>query len=435
MSRKRPSGFVLGALVAMTAMSGALWAQSRGEEDKQQAFLDQLRGDRGPLAPPRGVDPDVWRALSPKNNQLTKTRVILGRKLFFDKRLSRDGTVSCATCHDARRAFAEGRMVSEGIGGQLGRRNAPTAANAAFLQTQFLDGRSPSLEAQAKLPILNPIEMGQKSPRDAVAAIAKDPVYQAMFKEAYGGGVNFNDLARAIAAFERSLIFLDSPFDRWLAGDEKAMSAEAKAGFALFNGKARCVSCHPINGSNPVGSDNRFHNIGIAAQNTGFEKLARQALKLLEKDNSTEAIDKLALETDLSELGRFLVTRSRSDIGAFKTSQLRNVGLTGPYMHDGFLGTLWDVMDHYNKGGVVNPFLDGGIEALNLSEKEIDQLVAFMVALTDVRFAEAQKRELARQKAKVAKARPHRDQARAERKTLPFERRVLGGDKKKEEKK
>lgn len=182
---------------------------------------------------------------------------------------------------------------------------------------------------------------------------------------AYARPVNYDDLARAIATFERTLVFLDAPFDAFVAGDHDAISAKAQEGFALFNGKARCVTCHMLSPSNPIGSDNRFHNIGVSARKQNFEELADKALKALHGKadrEAQEAIDRLAIETNLSELGRFLVTKNRSDIGSFKTSQLRNVGITGPYMHDGSMQTLFDVVDHYNRGGEANPFLDDADE-------------------------------------------------------------------------
>jgi cytochrome c peroxidase len=232
----------------------------------------------------------------------------------------------------------------------------------------------------------------------------------------------------SIGSFERTLIFLDSPFDRFLAGDAKAMGADAQRGLALFEGKARCVSCHPINEATQLGTDNNFHNIGVAARNQDFESLAAEALKRLEQDTSEQALDELALSTDLSELGRFIVTRNYADVGAFKSEQLRNIAITAPYMHDGSLTTLWDVMDHYNKGGEDNRWLDGGIEALALTEDEIDDVIAFLFALTDVRFAEQSQRAYAEQRAHAAKNRPFRDDALANRKVLGFERRVLGDE-------
>ena len=194
----------------------------------------------------------------------------------------------------------------------------------------------------------------------------------------------------------------------------------------MFNGKARCVSCHTINSANPSGSDSRFHNIGVAARTQDFEALATQALRALDKEGGIEEIDRLALETNMSELGRFLVTKLQPDIGAFKTEQLRNVGITGPYMHDGSMRTLWDVMDHYNKGGESNPYLDGGIEPLALSEQEINAVVALLFAMTDDRFAEQNRKAFEEQRKISQQRRPFRDEALAMRQVLPFERRVLG---------
>ena len=357
---------------------------------------------------------------------MTPERVALGRKLYFDTRLSKDNSVSCATCHDVTRGFTDQRDVSEGIGGQLGRRNAPTVLNTALLQTLFLDGRSPSLDHQAKMPITNPIEMGFPDGEAAVEAIKDDVEYQNAFQEAYGRDINYEDIGRAIGAFERTLVFLDSPFLRFLYGDEDALTADEKAGWVLFNGKARCVSCHHLNPSNPLGTDNRFHNIGVAARQPDFEKLAREGLNALSEDPTEEQLEELALNTDLSELGRFMVTKKRSDIGAFRTSILLNIGITSPYMHDGSLRTLWDVIDHYNAGGEANPFLDGGIEPLALTETEIDQLVAFMFSMTDDKFAEENDRQKKEQRALAEQNRPERDEDMAFRRELAFEDRAKG---------
>jgi cytochrome c peroxidase len=402
-----------------TAPHGAMPMQA------QQQRVDQLI--TGLTTPPPGVDPIAWATIYvPAGNEVTADRVALGRKLYFDTRLSKDGTLACATCHDVSRGFTDRRSVSEGIGDHLGKRSAPTTMNAALLQSQFWDGRAPSLEEQAKLPILNPIEMGHPDAASAMAAVNTDHAYQGLFQKAYGRPPNYDDLGRAIASFERTLIFLDAPFDRFTAGDGTALSAGAQRGLALFNGKARCVSCHMINSSNPLGTDNRFHNIGVSARKQNFEALATQALGILNQNNSTEALDKLAIQTDMSELGRFLVSKQREDIGSFKTEQLRNVGLTAPYMHDGSLHTLWDVMDHYNKGGETNAYLDGGIEPLNLSENEINDVVAFLFALTDKRFTAQNEAAFREQQLLAAKSRPFRDNALAHREMLPFEQRVMG---------
>jgi cytochrome c peroxidase len=430
-TRRQRVGTALSLATGLLLLGGAV-ARAADQPDlhgampmnEQQSRLAALLPQRDVAQPPKGVDPTVWALFIPDDNEMTPERVALGHKLYFDTRLSADGTVSCATCHDVSRGFTDQRSVSEGIRDQLGRRNAPTTMNTFVLQTLFLDGRAPTLEEQAKLPIINPIEMGQKNGDAAVAAIANDPQYQQMFQDAYGRLPNYADVGRAIAAFERTLVFLDSPFDRFLAGQQDAISPEAQQGWVLFNGKGRCVSCHQLNQSNPLGTDNRFHNVGVSARHQDFEKLARQALAALQQDNGIEAVDQLALSTDMSELGRFLITKDRSDIGAFRTLQLRNIALTAPYMHDGSMQTLWDVMDHYNKGGEENPFLDGGIEPLALSEDEINSLVALMFTLTDQRFADQGQAAFAQQQARAQKERPFRDEALAMRQVLPFERRV-----------
>lgn len=395
--------------------------------DRQQAALDALMSARDLTQPPAGVDPVLWSDLYvPPDNRLTPERIALGRKLYFDTRLSSDGTVACATCHDVSRGFADNRMVAEGVGDQLGERNAPTVMNAVFLHTQFWDGRAPTLEEQAKLPIVNPIEMGNEDGAAVVANIAGDAEYQRMFQAAYGSAPTYDAVAKAIAAFERTLVFLDAPFDRFLAGDADAIPEQAKRGWELFNGKARCASCHTLNPSNPSGSDSRFHNVGVSARNQNFEMLASQALAALSGQGGLEAVDRLALQTDMTELGRFLVTKDYADIGAFKTPQLRNIALTAPYMHDGSMRTLWDVMDHYNRGGEANPYLDGGIEPLALSQAEINELVAFLFTLTDDRFADRSREVLARQQEQARAARPFRDEALAQKEVLPYEVEVFG---------
>jgi cytochrome c peroxidase len=428
MGKHTGKGLARIGLLCLAAASGTALAKGGTHGamavDAQQQRLDQLL--TASTAPPQGVDPQAWEKIYvPSGNELTTERIALGRKLYFDAKLSKDGTVSCATCHDVSRGFTDHRNVSEGIGDHLGRRSAPTTMNAALFQSMFWDGRAQTLEDQAKLPILNPIEMGHPDATSAMAGIAADPAYPTLFQKAYGREPNYDDVGRAIASFERTLIFLDAPFDRFAAGDGKALSASAQRGLVLFNGKARCMSCHMLNASNPLGTDNLFHNIGVSARTQNFEGLARKGLEAVKSNSDQQALDKLALETDLSELGRFIVTRNRGDIGAFKTEQLRNVGITAPYMHDGSLHTLWDVVDHYNRGGEANPYLDGAIEPLNLSEDEIDDLVAFLFSLTDQRFAAQNEAAFKEQKAYAAKKRPFRDNALAHREVLPFEKRVV----------
>ncbi len=359
-----------------------------------------------------GLAPDLVGTLTPGDNPTTPDKVELGRRLFFDGRLSADGTVACATCHDPQKGFTDQRVTSVGIRQQVGHRNAPTILNALFNDTQFWDGRAHLLEDQAKLPILNPIEMGMKSPADVVARLRALPEYVDAFKKLFGREPTYDDLARVLAAYERTQAAFDSPFDRFLAGDEKAMDATARRGWALFNGKGRCISCHGLSPTQPIFTDNKFHNIGVSAHKSNFVELARKAIAMVDSGNA-EAVDRAALETDLSELGRFLVSKQQHDIGAFKTPGLRNLLVTEPYFHDGSQDTLWDTIDHYNKGGVQNPFLDGGIQRLGLTEPEIDDLVAFLASLTSDRYKAIAAKELTRQRALSRTRRPQRDVAAA----------------------
>lgn len=370
-----------------------------------------LAGEASPPKLPIGVSAALYDISVPPDRKPTPERVALGEKLFNDKRLSADDSVSCATCHDPKRAFTDGRATSVGIKNQVGQRNSPTVLNALFAATQFWDGRAGTLEEQAMLPILNPIEMGMPSSEAVVAKVKGIPEYRTEFQKVFGREPNYDDLAAAIAAFERMQFSGNARFDRFLAGNAKAINASEKRGWALFNGKARCNTCHAGNAVSPLFSDQKFHNIGIAAHKQDFSKLAAEALKIV-RTGDEKQIDELALETKFSELGRFLVTKNENDIGGFKTPTLRNVGVTGPYMHDGSLTTLWDVIDHYNKGGIANPFLDGGMQRLGLTEPEIDDLVAFMFALTADDFSTLEKQELTRQRARKNN-RPERDTAAA----------------------
>ncbi len=370
-----------------------------------------------PLKPtlPLGISSQLYALTVAPGQEPTAQLAALGDKLFDDKRLSVDDTVACKTCHDPTKGFTDHRgnsATSAGVQDKHGQRNAPTILNAMFQASQFWDGRSPTLEEQAKLPILNPVEMGQKTPEDVVAKVAKIPEYSDAFKTLFGREPTYDDIAAAIAAFERTKYSGNAPFDRFLAGNPQAISDQAQRGWALFQGKGRCSSCHAFNVVSPLFSDQKFHNIGIAAHVKNFSELARNALGIL-KSGDTKQIDEHALQTSYSELGRFLVTKNPADIGAFKSETLRNIGVTAPYMHDGSLATLFVVVDHYNKGGVPNPFLDGGMQRLALSEAEIDDLVAFLFTLTDDRFAEFNQAEMARQTA-LKTNRPQRETEIAE---------------------
>jgi cytochrome c peroxidase len=372
--------------------------------------------DGGRMADPEVADQvgfphDLYRWVLPADNlEQPPEKIALGRTLFFDRRLSSDDKESCSTCHDPEKGFTDQLPTSMGIHNQFGKRNAPTIINATFNILQFWDGREPTLEEQIQGPILNPIELGMADKKTVVEKLKAAPEYQKAFMEVFGHPPNYTDMVKAIASFERTQVAFDSPFDKFMAGDDKALSDQQKRGWSIFNGKGRCMSCHGVNPAQPMFSDNRFHNIGVSAHNKDFVGLARKGLKIIaEGGNASVQIDKIAIQTDMSELGRFLVTKQPHDIGAFRTMGLRNLLVTEPYFHDGSQATLWDTIDHYNKGGVQNPYLDGGIVPLGLSEQQIDDLVAFLKSLTSPRYADAAEHEFAAQLARSKTDRPQRD--------------------------
>jgi cytochrome c peroxidase len=276
------------------------------------------------LSVPLGLDAYVP---APADNPIAVERARLGRQLFFDKRLSRDGTVACSSCHDPEHAFADPRPVAIGIQGKRGTRRTPRLANRAYGRSFFWDGRAATLEDQVGGPIENPLEMNL--PVDEAAARV---------------GLSEGELRRALATYVRTILSGDSPYDRYLAGDREALSALARDGLRLFRGKAGCVSCHL--GTNLT--DERFHNTGL---------------------NSADE-------------GRHAVTRQPADRGAFKTPGLRDVARAAPYMHDGSLATLDDVIEHYDRGGRQRDNLDREIRPLELTPDEKRALKAFLESLT-----------------------------------------------------
>lgn len=314
---------------------------------------DTPRGTPLAIAAPLGLPAVPF----PPDNPPTAETVALGKKLFFDTRLSADNTVACASCHNPSTGFSDGRNHSSGVGGKTGARNAPTVINAAYMPLQFWDGRAPSLEKQAEGPIANPIEMNL-SHDVCVSKLAADPVYRAEFETAFGpGGVTLSRVTKAIASFERTVISGNSPFDRYRFGGESTALAEpALRGLAVFTDPQRgnCAVCHPIGEKTALFTDGKFHNIGVGVTGEG----------------------------DLTDPGRFAETKSEKDKGAFKTPSLRNVSVTGPYMHDGSLKTLKQVVDFYAGGGNSNPYLDSEIPKIHLTGRDRDDLVAFLESLT-----------------------------------------------------
>ena len=333
----------------------------------------------------------------PKNNPITPEKIKLGDKLFHDKRFSADGTVSCSTCHDEQKVFTDSPLkVSEGIKKLTGTRNAPTVVNAAYMHSQFWDGREPDLEGQSAGPFVNPVEMGLPNHEPILKIVRSDPEYQKMFKAAFnksGKAIKMVHVKQAIASFERTIISGDSPFDRYyFGGDKDAMDEDAVRGLQVFLQQGRCVSCHTISQTHALFTDSRFHNLGI-----GFGRINKDVTELASayREAKKKGIDvdiEVLTNKNTSEMGRFAVSTEFRDIGGFKTPTLRNVAKTAPYMHDGSLETLEDVVKFYNNGGRVKEsdptfdFQSGGIRPLDLSDDQIDDLVAFLEALTSPEY-------------------------------------------------
>ena len=293
----------------------------------------------------------------PADNPPTTETIELGRRLYYDPVLSADNTVSCASCHHPDYGFSDGKRVSTGVQGKTGTRNSPTVFNSAYFDVQFWDGRAPSLEKQAEGPVQNPVEMAHTL-KGAVAKLSADPAYKVQFAKAFGPGpITYDMVEKAIASFERTVVSGNSPFDRWKYGkDEKAVSESVKRGFQVFSSakKGNCTACHLVGPDYALFTDNKFHNIGVGAD----------------------------IET-ITDPGRFAVTNNENDRGAFKTPSLRNIALTAPYMHDGSLKNLKEVIDFYIGGGNSNAHLDKNIHALDfLTGQERADLQAFLESLT-----------------------------------------------------
>jgi cytochrome c peroxidase len=350
------------------------------------------------VKPPLGLPPIVV----PADNPQTPEKVALGDKLFDDKRFSSTGQVACNTCHDPKKAFTDSPLrTSEGIavrGKKLtGTRNAPTVVNAVYFDSMFWDGRSASLEDQSQHPFVNPVEMGLEDHQPILKIVRTDPAYVKAFEQVFGkkgAQVTMKEIQQAIAAFERTKIAGNSAFDRYFYGGEASALTEAqKRGFDLFVNKGRCVSCHVVEQTQALFTDNRFHNVGVGINDIQNEVPDLAAVFLQAKATLAEVDKKVLADKRTSELGRFAVNREFEGLGAFKTPTLRNIAVTAPYMHDGSLKTLKEVVDHYNNGGVtkkgapVNDFLSSGIRPLDLTDQEVDDLVSFMEALTSPEFA------------------------------------------------
>jgi len=320
-------------------------------------------GDDSPPAKPIGKVVAIESPLGlppvpvPASNPETEETIALGRRLFYEKKLSADTSLSCASCHNPLIFFSDGRKHSIGVGGKIGVRNAPSVINAAFTPRQFWDGRASSLEEQAGGPMSNAVEMNQ-SHEVTVSKLQADASYRADFERAFGPGpVTIGKIKEALASFERTLISGGSPFDRYEYGaDKSALNPAAIRGLAIFRDekKGNCASCHTIGEKYALFTDGKFHNIGVGVDDEG----------------------------NLTDLGRYGESKLEIEKGAFKTPTLRNIAKSAPYMHDGSLKTLSDVADYYAGGGNSNPYLDKRIKTMHISGPERSDLVAFLESLT-----------------------------------------------------
>ena len=339
-----------GAVTTTAVAAAAILATAADTPKTPGGATASLTFPAEPPAPPLGLPPVPW----PDDNPYSAAKAKLGWFLYFDNRLSSDKSVSCASCHAPEHGFTDALPVSVGILKQKGGRSAPTVINRAYSTLQFWDGRAESLEEQAKGPIANPLEMTSQKKADAaheaiVGSLRGIPGYVKLFKDAFGDATpTIDHVAKAIATFERTVLSGDAPYDRYQAGKPNAMTPEQLRGMDVFFNKAACDSCH-------IGfnfTDGSYENIGI-----GMDK-------------------------PKPDLGRYAVTGRDEEKGAFKTPTLREVEHTAPYMHDGRFQTLEEVVEHYDKGGIKNPWLDERLKPLRLSKQDKADLVAFLKALS-----------------------------------------------------
>lgn len=332
--------------------------------------------------PPLGLP----KLTSPADNAINAAKIALGRKLFYDRRLSLNNTFSCAMCHIPEQGFSNNEMATAvGVEGRSVRRNSPSLYNVAYAKLLFHDGREDSLEQQAWGPLLAQNEMANPSIGYVINKIKANADYQGWFEKAFHQAPNMLNVGQALASYQRSLNSADSAFDRWYFGKQaEAMSQQAQRGFALFSGKGGCVACHSIEQKSALLTDQKRHNTGIGYQQSMAKTPEQQVLQVapgVAINVDSQALKSVA-ENKANDLGFYEISQNPADRWAYKTPSLRNVALSAPYMHNGSLARLEDVVRFYNQGGVANENLSPMIKPLGLSDSEIADLVAFLQSLT-----------------------------------------------------
>lgn len=322
----------------------------------------------------------------PANNPITVHKVRLGRKLFYDRRLSLNNTFSCAMCHIPEQGFSSNEMkTAVGIEGRTVRRNSPTIYNVGYARSLFHDARETTLEQQVWGPLLAPNEMGNPAIGQVIEKLKSDAEYVKLFTQAFDREPGMETVGMAIASYERTLNSANSAFDRWYYGHEKqALSASAERGFRLFTGKANCSNCHTIAEDHALFTDHALHNTGIGyaeAMSTGLAPQRIQVSPGVYIDVAPEVLASVS-EPKVNDLGRYEVTQKPEDRWKYKTPTLRNISLTAPYMHDGSKASLTEVVEFYDQGGIANETLDPLIKPLNLTNREKTDLTAFLTSLT-----------------------------------------------------
>lgn len=409
------SALVRGVLIAAVIIVQAS-ARTSGELETGQAFDE--RQTRGPgdvkegyesadyrtrsrsLLDRRGVKQDLIRfALTPPlglppvpvpaDNPLTRDRIELGRKLFFDRRLSINDTLSCAACHVPEQGYTNNELRTPvGVEGRSVLRNSPTLYNVAYQKHLFLDGREISLENQVWQPMTAHNEMAAPSIGYVIRKLRRMRDYDGLFERAFEGrGPDILTIGQALASYQRTLLAADSPFDRWyFGGRSDAVGESVKRGFALFSGKAQCIVCHRVQEDHALFIDHAFHNTGLGyAASVSRDEPETTRVQLAPgvfAELSRAAIEAVTQQKLPNDLGLYRVTESPGDRWKFRTQTLRNVALTAPYMHNGQFDTLREVIDFYDRGGVPNELLSPLIRPLDLTEQEKRDLEAFLRSLT-----------------------------------------------------